>query len=127
VYAGPGGEGVYRLFYYDEEWANFDAALAWLKDHAEPGAVLGTSAPHWAYLKTGYQAVMPPMEADQAKAQRLLDSVPVKYVIVDEMEFLDIVRRYTEPVIKSHPELWQQVYTVSSGPKNYTHVYRRVE
>jgi hypothetical protein len=127
VYAGPGGEGGYRFFFYGEEWADFDAALIWLKDHAEPGAVLGVSAPHWAYLKTGLKAVMPPMEADQAKAQRLLDSVPVKYVIVDKMEFLDVVRRYTAPVIKSHPELWQRVHTVSSRSKNYTRVYRRVD
>jgi hypothetical protein len=127
VYAGPSVAGGYRLFFYGEDWADFDAALAWLKDHAEPGAVLGVSVPHWAYLKTGLKAVMPPMEADPDEAQRLLDSVPIRYVIVDELGFLDVVRRYTEPVIQSHPELWQRVHTVSSGPKNYTHVYRRVE
>jgi hypothetical protein len=127
VYAGPGARRGYRLFFYDHQWAEFDTALAWLKDHAEPGAILGTPSPHWAYLKTGLKAVMPPMEADPDEAQRLLDSVPVRYVIVDELQYLAVVRRYTAPVIKSHPELWQRVYTVSSGPQDHTHVYRRVD
>jgi hypothetical protein len=67
---------------------------------------------------------MPPLEPDRAKAQQLLDSVPVTYVIVDHLDFLDAMRRYTIPLIESHPELWQRVYSV---PDRSTHVYRRVE
>jgi hypothetical protein len=112
-----------RLFFYDEKWATFDSALTWLREHAEPGAILATSAPHWAYLETGRRAVMPPMEADPDKAQELLEAVPVSYVIVDELDFLDVVRRYTKPALQRHPDRWRLVLTV---PHTNTHIYQRV-
>jgi hypothetical protein len=102
---------------------DFDAALVWLKGQARPGDVVATSAPERAYLKTGLKAVMAPMEADLDKALRLLDSVPVRYVIVDELEFVDVIRRYTEPALRRHPGQWQEVYRV---PGANTRIYRRV-
>jgi hypothetical protein len=120
----------HRLFYYDEKWAAFDDAVAWLdvrlrsESTADAAGVIATSAPHWAYLKTGGvpKAIMPPMEADPAKSQELLDGAAVKYLIVDELGFLDIVKRYARPTIEQHPGLWERVYTV---PGTDTHVYRR--
>src|SRR5262249_37890186 len=86
TYAGQQDGSDSRLFYYGQTWRAFDAALAWLKGQARPGEVVATSSPHWAYLHTGLRAVMPPMEADLPKGQRLLDSVPATYVIIDELE-----------------------------------------
>jgi hypothetical protein len=123
VYAGPWGGCAERLFYYDRAWADYDAALAWLKGQARPGEVVATSAPERVYLYTGLKAVMPPLEVDPAQAQRLLDAVPVTYVIVDDLGFADVTRRYTGPTIRRHPGLWQPVYQV---PGSNTHVYRRV-
>ncbi len=119
--SGPTFEG--RLFYYDPFWGDYDAALAWLAERAEPGEVLATSAPHWAYLNTGRRAVMPPMEADPAEAQRLLDSVPVRYVVVDALHFVDMTRRYAAPAVLAHPQAWERVY---ASPDGKTCVYRRV-
>jgi hypothetical protein len=122
----PGGQGVLapRLFFYDRAWAAFDTALAWLKERAKPAEVVATSAPHGVYLHVGCKAVMPPFEADSDEAQRLLDSVPVTYAIVDDLQFIDISRRYVGPVIQKHPERWQRVY---SSPDGKTRVYRRVK
>lgn len=130
VHAAGGKAAEHRLFYYDEKWAAFDDAAAWLDGRIRsettgktPG-VIATSAPHWAYLKTGgvRKAIMPPMEADPAKSQELLDSASVKYLILDELEFLDVVKRYTWPTVEKHPALWERVYT---APGSDTHVYRR--
>jgi hypothetical protein len=118
------GTAQRRLFFYDEKWAAFDAALAWLRQHAEPGAVLATSAPHWAYLETSLHAVMLPMEADRDKAEQLMESVPATYVLVDELEFLDVARRYAAPAVRGHPDRWRLVFCV---PNTNTCVYQRVE
>lgn len=108
---GSGG----RLFYYDRKWEEFDAALAWLSGRGEPGGVVATTAPHWAHLKTGRKAVLPPLEKDPARAHELLDSVPVTYVIVDELEFLDVSRRYAAPVVETFPQAWRLVYLSPGG------------
>jgi hypothetical protein len=111
-----------RLFFYDQAWADFETALAWLKERARPDEVVASTAAALAFLHTGLPAVMPPMEIDPDKAQQLLDSVPVTYMIVDELTFLDVSRRYGDPVVRSHPNLWQLVYTV---PGSKTRIYRR--
>jgi hypothetical protein len=122
VYAGPWGGCAERLFYYDRAWADYDAALAWLKGQARPGEVVATAAPERVYLYTGLKAVMPPLEVDPAQAQRLLDAVPVTYVIVDELGFVDVTRRYTGPTIRRYPGRWKLLYQV---PGSNTCVYRR--
>jgi hypothetical protein len=122
VYSPPGVGGA-RLFYYDQKWAAFDAALAWLRGRAGPDDILATVAPHWAYLQTDRKAVMMPMEVDPARAQRLLEDVPVTYLIVDNLEFLDVARRYAEPVVRTHPQRWRLVY---GTPDSNTRVYRLV-
>jgi hypothetical protein len=99
-----------RLFYYEPSDRSFDESLDWLATQAAADAVVATTAPHCVFLRTGRKAVMPPMEADPAEAQRLLDTVPVDYLIVDELRFVDFVRRYGEPAVRAHPTLWELVY-----------------
>jgi hypothetical protein len=113
----------YRLFFYDRPWRLHDDGLDWLARVARPGEVIATSTPHWAYLRTGLPSVMPPYEVDPARAAALLDQVPVRYLIVDQLAFLDVGRRYTLPVVRRAPEQWRLIYAVSdSGPR----IYRRV-
>jgi hypothetical protein len=112
-----------RLFYYDHTWADYDAALAWLDCNASTDAVIATSAPHWLYLKIARRAVMPPMERDPSEAQRLLDSVPVTHVIVDELQFVDMTRRYARPALDGHPGFWKRIY---SSPNGQTSIYQRI-
>jgi hypothetical protein len=112
----------YRLFFYDRTWRLHDDGLDWLARQAQPGEIIATSTPHWAYLRTGLLAVMPPYEADADRAAQLLDQVPVTYVIVDQLSFLDVGRRYTMPAVERAPDRWRLIYAVNdSGPK----IYRR--
>jgi len=113
----------YRLFFYDRTWRLHDDALDWLAVHADSGAVVATSAPHWAYLRTGLRSIMPPYVAEAGEAERLVEAVPVSDLIVDQLSFIDVGRRYTEPIIRRSPAAWELVYFASdSGPR----IYRRV-
>jgi hypothetical protein len=113
VYSGQNDAQVaYRLFFYHDAQRAFDGGIDWLKSRAKPGAVVASSMPHWLYLRTGLKSVMPPFELDMAKAQRLLDSVPVDYLIVDAGLALD-TRKYTLPVVQTFSDQWRIVYSDS--------------
>jgi hypothetical protein len=111
-----------RLFFYGPRWQQHDAALAWLAHTARPDAVVATSTPHRLHLASGLRAILPPFEPDANAAQRLLDAVPVEYLMIDDLDFLDVTRRYGEPVVAAHPERWKLVY---GDPNTGTSVYRR--
>jgi len=112
-----------RLFFYRPPWRGHDAALAWLGRHARPDAVVATTTPHRLWLATGLRAILPPFEPDPETADRLLASVPVEYLVIDELDFLDAARRYADPVVRAHPERWRQVY---GGPAGGPRIYQRV-
>lgn len=118
-----GGAREQKLFFFPPAWQDQRAAVEWLGSVAPPGAIVATSTPHWAYLITGLRAVMPPFEADPATEQQLLDAVPVDYLIVDELEFLNVTRRYAAPAVRRYPDRWQLVF---SRPGNGSRIYRRV-
>jgi hypothetical protein len=124
VYTDRAGQRhEYRLFFYDRSWRLHDEGLDWLRRQGRPGEIVATSTPHWTYLHTGLRSVMPPYEADAGRASALLARVPVTYLIVDQLSFLDVGRRYTLPVIAREPERWRLIYAVNdSGPR----IYRRV-
>jgi hypothetical protein len=120
---GQGNVRDYRLFFHTGAWRTQDAALDWLADHARPGQVVATSTPHWAYLKTGLPAVLPPFEPDPRRAQELLDSVPVTWLVVDSLEFVDVGQRYARPVPQAFPQAWRLVH--AAGDSAVARVYRR--
>jgi hypothetical protein len=108
--AGPG----YRLFYYDEIYRDLDVGLSWLrKTIGDRRAIACASDPFWVSLRTGLHTVMPPFEVDPAKAQELLDDVPVRYVILDN--FHTGVRRYAKAVVEQYPARWKRVFSVGGG------------
>ena len=49
----------------------------WIRRNAPTTAVIATTVPHLAYLRTGRKAVLPPFERDPDTANHLLDQVPV--------------------------------------------------
>ncbi len=65
-----------RLFFHDRTWQAWEDSAAWVSAHASPDAIVATSAPHFFYLCTGVRAVLPPMEPDPERAERLLNDVP---------------------------------------------------
>lgn len=117
-----------KLFFYDQTWAEYDRALDWLGRRAQTGEVIATWAPHWAYLWTGRQAVMPPMVPNADEAQRLLDSVPATYLIVDEFNFMrdldenTVGGKYSDWLPVRNAGQWEPVYCPEDSA---TLVYRR--
>jgi len=118
----------YRLFFYDRTWRLHDDAIDWLAKSLPPPGVVATSTPHLVYLRTGLRAVMPPYESDPAKAESLLDQVPVRYVVVDRLSFLDVGRRYAAPVVERAGDRWPLLYAANdSGPRIYRRAGKNVE
>jgi hypothetical protein len=104
-----------HLLFYDKQAAALDDALEQVRRRARPGDVMATTMPHWAYLRTGVKAVLPPMEADPETAQRLLDAVPVRFLVLDELAYPRISQRYAAPVVERNPDLWRRIYETADG------------
>ena len=112
---------AYSLFFYSASDRDFDDAVGYLRSHAHAPQIVAAGTPHWVYLRTGLQAVMPPFEHDPPKAQHLLERVPVDYLLVGR----DVIesQRFTVPVVQTFPERWERVYSGTAG--SWT-VYRRI-
>lgn len=120
---GPVAASGHRLFFYGDAWAAQERAIAWLATDARPDAIVATSTPYWLHIATGLRAVLPPFEADVAEADRLLADVPVEYLVIDDLDFVDVTRRYAAPVVERFPERWALVHgTAGSGSRIYRHV-----
>ncbi|OLE58222.1 MAG: hypothetical protein AUG74_17355 [Bacteroidetes bacterium 13_1_20CM_4_60_6] len=63
---------------------------------------------------------MPPFELNPENAQRLLDSVPVRYLMYEE----GFTQKYVSNILQKHPELWEQIY---SDPTVEFKIYKRVQ
>lgn len=83
--------------------------MDWLLAHAGSGDVIAVSMPHWVYLRTGNKVVMPPFESDPVKAEELLTSVPVRYLVLDEGLAIDS-KRFMKGVVDRFPDRWKPVY-----------------
>ena len=109
------------LFFYDQPYQALEVAVDWLGRRARPGDVVAASTPQWVYLRTGLKSVMPPFETDPARAQALLDSVPVRFVVVDGV-WPPVARDYALPLLARSPERWESVY---SDPSGQVEIYQR--
>jgi hypothetical protein len=67
-----------------------------------------TSCPQLVNLMLHFKSVMPPMEPNVDAAQRLLDDVPVTFLIVDDLDFSDSSRRYLGPIITAYGDRWKR-------------------
>jgi len=126
-----GARVSYRMFYYDDGYRALDAGLDWVQQHADDASIVASSMPQWVYLRTGRKAVMPPFEGDPARAQRLLDSVPVSFVAFDRSLATNI-SPFLAPVMERFPNRWTPVYSDTipdpdhpSGWQTFA-VYKRV-
>ena len=116
----------YPLFFYQGFYPAADAAFARLRARARAGDVVAATDPQWVYLRSGLKSVFPPFDLDPARAQRLLDSVPVTFLMVDE----GVLWKYTAPVVTEHPDRWRRVFADStneaSGLPGTFAIYERV-
>jgi hypothetical protein len=104
-----------QLLFYEAEAAAMDEALEEVRRRAQPGDVVATSMPHWAYLRTGVKSILPPLEADPDYARRLLNGVPIRFVVLDELRYPRISQRYAAPAVEGHPEAWRRIYQTRDG------------
>ena len=112
---------VYKqLFYYNENVA-MDECITWLQKHAKQSDVIAASMAHWVYLRTGFKTVMPPLEANAAIANHLLDSVSVRYIIQETPSFY--ASRYVSNAIQADPAGWRLVHVARADD---VRVYQRV-
>jgi len=121
-YDATGQESVLRLLDYRSEWHALDPAFEWIRRYAPADAVIATTVPHLAYLRTEHKAVLPPFERDSDKAIHLLDEVPVTYLVLDRFKRPGISERYAAPLVVAKPTEWQLVF---SAPGGKSEVYER--
>jgi hypothetical protein len=119
-----GGGHVYRMPRYTPDYAALDDSFEWVHQHADPDDVIATTLPHTAYVRLGLKSVLPPLVTDPAEARRLLDAVPVRFVILDSLQPPDLSPRYAEPAVRTDASRWRLAYT-APGPGR-SEVYERV-
>jgi hypothetical protein len=103
-----------RFFAHDRSWQEWEEAVNWIESHTPANVVVATSAPHLLYLLTKRKAVLPPMEINPSRERELLKEVPVSYLIVDQLEALDVTRRYAMPAVAADPN-WQLVQSTQGA------------
>jgi hypothetical protein len=121
-YDGDGRERTFHLLTYKRPWHSLDPAFEWVRRHARANTVIAATVPQVAYLRTGHKAVLPPFEIDHAKISRLLDEIPVDYLVLDKLEGPYISERFAAPVVVEQPEKWRLVFT---APNEEAKVYER--
>jgi hypothetical protein len=129
VYTSQTGAKIeYRLYFYSDAGRALDEGLDWLKRRAKPGDVVVSSTPHWVYLRTGLKSIMPPFEANPYKAQRLVESVPGSYLILNEgIDHVVIdAEKYVYPVVQKFADRWTRVYIDKTSPNRFE-IYQRVD
>jgi hypothetical protein len=102
-----------HAFYVEEEWRALEQAFGWLREHAAAGEAVASTVPQLAWLGTGLPSVWPPFDPDPAAALAALDTVPVRYVIVDELTFLDVTRRYAHAMVAANAQSFELVHRAS--------------
>ena len=122
-YDSAGRERVFKLIDYGGEWQALDPVFEWIRRNAAVGAVIATTVPHLAYLRTGHKAVLPPFVSDPDTARRLLDEVPVSYLVLDRFGRPGVSERYAALVVAHKVADWRLVFTASDGK---TRVYERI-
>ena len=114
-YDASGREKTLHLLTYGAPCHSLDSAFEWVRRHAAASAVIATAVPHMAYIRSGHKAVLPPLESDPVKASRLLEEIPVDYIVLDQLGRPFISEHYVAPVLAERPEAWQLVYIAPDG------------
>jgi hypothetical protein len=122
-YDDQGHELQSRLLSYERPWHELDSAFEWLRQHAAKDDVLATTIPHLAYLRSNHRAVLFPLESDPATVRRLLDEVPVRYVVLDALKKPGLSERYAAPAVDDRPAEWRLAFSTPGGT---TRVFERL-
>jgi hypothetical protein len=111
-----------KYFYYTQPWQGWEKAVSWIRANTPANAIIATPHQHLCYLRSNRLTVLPPVETDPVRARRLLEAVPVSYVIITEMgEMAGFGSRYSLPAVQVDPGNWSLVYSADR-----TRIYSRV-
>jgi hypothetical protein len=121
-YDPAGRERTFPLLTYESVWHSTDSAFEWIRRNATADSVVATAVPHLAYVRSGRKAVLPPFELNVDTASRLMEEVPVSYLVLDELGGPHISERYAAPIVEQRPSDWRLVFTAPDGK---TRVYER--
>jgi hypothetical protein len=100
-----------RLLMYDEPFAAFDAAIDWVQQRAAAGDRVISSMPHWVFVRTSLESVMPPYERDRQRVLDLIDAAGARFVIVDTVG-VSATREYAAPALAAAPARWTPAFEV---------------
>lgn len=114
--AENGQRKSYHLLHYSGEYPDTEDALAWLQTRADRNAVIAVTMPQWVYLQSGFKAVMPPLTTDPDSAVRLSDTVPISFVIIEELLMNDNFNTYFPKLVAESPDHWKFVYSKPGSP-----------
>jgi hypothetical protein len=109
-----------KFFYYTQTWKAWDKAVAWICANTPADAIIATPHQHLCYLRSNRRTVLPPMETNPIRARRLLEAVPVSYVIVTKTGEMAGFSRYSLPAVQGDPANWSLVYSTDQ-----TDIYSR--
>jgi hypothetical protein len=101
----------YRLMYYTPAYVSVANAFEWLKKSVPSDSIVATSMPEWAYLQTGLRTVMPPFYRDAERAEWAIDSVPVTYLVLDQLWMDSPFGRTPWNLVRNFPDKWGLVYS----------------
>jgi hypothetical protein len=114
----------YDYFYYTRPWQSWEEGVAWITANTPPDAIIATPHQHLCYLRSNRRTVLPPLEPDPTRARRLLEAVPVSYVVVtdagENAEVAWISSRYSLPAVQEDPGNWSLVFS-----NDRTQIYSR--
>jgi hypothetical protein len=100
--------------FHSQDWRDLEEAARWLHQHAEPGSTVAAEPAHYVHLLTGLPTIMPPMVADPAEVQRLLDDAGVRYLLLGSQASPGFARRYVEPAVRAFPDQWRLLHRVDN-------------
>jgi len=103
-----------RFAGYDDAWRTYFQAAEWLRDHTETDAVVVSRKPPFTYLYSQRKSFVYPFIADENKVLGEIDRRGATHVLLET--FFGTSVQYLYPVIRDHPERFEQIGVV--GPKD---------
>ncbi|MFL6416982.1 MAG: hypothetical protein ACJ74Y_15065 [Bryobacteraceae bacterium] len=111
-----GRERSYNIMHSSGEYADTDEILRWLGSRADRRSVIAVTMPQWVYIRSGFKAIIPPLNTNADKVQKLVDTVPVSFVIVEDLLMSDNFNTYFPKVVESSPDRWKLIYSIQGSP-----------
>jgi 4-amino-4-deoxy-L-arabinose transferase-like glycosyltransferase len=102
-----------RFAGYDDAWRTYFQAAEWLRVHTDTNAVVVSRKPQFTYLYSGRKSFVYPFIADEKQVLGEIDRKGATHVFLET--FFGSSAQYLFPVIRDHPERFQQIGTVGAG------------